>query len=201
MAAALAYLGYLRKSVWPGDLAGISPPRATGAAPPTRSGRRCSLRPAHIGRVKTRWRRQPYLAAGWLWYLIALVPVIGVVQVGAQAMADRYTYLPSVGIFIMLAWGIADLSAGWRHQKIILASGGAAAAAALLLATRTQVGCWHDSVALFHRAVTTTQNNYVMHHSLGWALARQNRLDSGRTLQRALQLRPDPETELDSPMS
>ena len=68
-------------------------------------------------------RRYPYLAVGWLWYLGTLVPVIGLVQVGMQAMADRYTYIPLIGLFIMVAWGVPDILKGWRYRKMILAVG------------------------------------------------------------------------------
>ena len=68
-------------------------------------------------------RRRPYLLTGWLWYLIMLVPVIGIVQVGVQARADRYTYLPQIGLYLLLTWAAADLCAGWRHRRVVLGGG------------------------------------------------------------------------------
>lgn len=112
-------------------------------------------------------RKCPYFAVGWLWYFGTLIPVIGLVQVGMQAMADRYTYVPLIGIFIIFAWGIPDLTARWRHRTIGLS---VMAAAVLLFLIRTaslQVTHWADSISLFSHAVSVTENNYVAHTNLG----------------------------------
>jgi len=122
-------------------------------------------------------RRRPYLAVGWLWYLGTLVPVIGLVQVGTQAMADRYTYLPYIGIFIIVAWGGAELLAKWRSRKIALTISAALVIAAMLVCTRQQVHHWQNSFALFSRAVAVTENNYIAHAGLGKALRAQGKLD------------------------
>jgi tetratricopeptide (TPR) repeat protein len=116
-------------------------------------------------------RSRPYLAAGWLWYLVTLAPVIGVVQVGAQARADRYLYVPMVGLAIMLAWGAAD----WlrRAPRLRPAVAVVAAAACLLSAAlaTAQVQHWRNSQALFEHALAITDGNYLAHHNLGVALA------------------------------
>lgn len=118
------------------------------------------------------WRRDPYLAVGWLWYLGALIPVIGFVQVGTQAMADRYTYVPLIGILIMVAWGIPDLIKKWKSRKIVLV---ATSAAVLAFSAWKQVGHWRNSVTIFEQAVAATQTNPVAHYNLGYALHMQGR--------------------------
>jgi len=115
-------------------------------------------------------RRGRYLLVGWLWYLGTLVPVIGLVQVGSQAMADRYTYLPSVGIFIMVAWGVSELVAKWRLRKIVLGILAGIVLALLLLCTRMQVRYWQNDLTLFGHTLKATGNHYVMHNYYGVAL-------------------------------
>ena len=121
-------------------------------------------------------RRRRYLAVGWLWYLGTLVPVIGLVQIGSQAMADRYTYLPSIGIFIMVAWGTAELFAKWRYRKVLLGITSGAVLAVLLICTRVQTGHWRDSFTLFEHTLAVTENNYVIHKSYGNTLYENGRL-------------------------
>lgn len=116
-------------------------------------------------------RKHPYLAVGWLWFLGTLAPVIGLVQVGAQARADRYTYLPSVGLFIMLAWGVADLMRRWpgaRRAAVACAIAGCVSCFAL---TSLQVRYWRDSESLFRHAIAVTGANSVAEHNLGVALS------------------------------
>jgi protein O-mannosyl-transferase len=189
-------IAYLGKLIWPANLAVLYPyPTQWPLWKPVAAA--VVLAVISVAAIRRR-SRQPWFAAGWFWYLIALIPVIGLVQVGAQSMADRYTYLPSIGIFILIAWGAAALSLEWRYRKEILALSTAVAAVAMTLITRAQVNCWKDSITLFEHAVAVTQNNYTMHHSLGWALSKSNRLDEAIVhLDRSLQLRPDPETQLD----
>ena len=137
-------------------------------------------------------RRRPFFAVGWLWYLGTLVPVIGLVQAGFQAMADRYTYLPSIGIFIIVAWGAAEISAQWRYRKILLGLLAGAVVICLLLCTRRQVRYWQNGVTLFEHTLEVTQNNYVVHDFL--ALAYQAQGDFNKELEhyrKALQIRPD----------
>ena len=120
------------------------------------------------------WRarqRYPFLMVGWFWYLIVLAPVIGFVQVGAQARADRYTYLPSIGIAIILAWGAAELLNRAPGAKPAVTALAAAACLAAAVLTWVQLGTWQDSRTLFQHAVDVTENNYLAHHNLGVALA------------------------------
>jgi hypothetical protein len=124
-----------------------------------------------------RARRFPYLAVGWLWYLGTLVPVIGLVQVGGQAMADRYTYIPFIGLFIMVAWGLGDQTTRWHLPKAIPALGAAAALAACCWATWVQAGCWRNSETLFIHALKNTGPNYMAYNHLGLYYADQGWLD------------------------
>ncbi|UCF42748.1 MAG: tetratricopeptide repeat protein [Planctomycetota bacterium] len=122
-------------------------------------------------------RRRRYLLVGWLWYLGTLVPVIGLVQVGVQAMADRYAYLPSIGIFIMIAWGAFDLVAKWRYRRIGLGITAGIVLAVLLICTRAQVRYWQNNLTLFGHTLEVTENNYVMHSNYGGALFEEGRFD------------------------
>jgi protein O-mannosyl-transferase len=119
------------------------------------------------------FRSRTYLAAGWFWYLGTLVPVIGIVQVGAQARADRYTYIPMVGLLIMLAWGAADAVEIWPRLKPVIATAAAAACGCCVVLTFMQLGYWNNSESLFAHALEVTQRNYVAHHNLGLAIADQ----------------------------
>lgn len=114
---------------------------------------------------------------GWLWYLGTLVPVIGLVQVGGQAMADRYTYVPFIGLFIIIAWGIFEAAAGRRPRKIILSLTTIAALLAGLVSSWVQAGRWRSSEALFSHAIRVTGDNYMAYHHWGMALTEQGRLD------------------------
>ncbi len=116
------------------------------------------------------WRqriRRPYLLAGWCWYLITLLPVIGIVQIGAQAHADRYTYLPLVGIFIALAWWLQDVPQKFAYAVAIVVG------LSWPVLTWMQVGYWRDSVALFEHATQVTDGNYLAYNNLGEALSKQ----------------------------
>ncbi len=121
-------------------------------------------------------RRRPYLITGWLWFLGTLVPVIGLVRVGAEAMADRYTYIPSIGLFIALVFGLADLANTWRIGRIPIAS--ASAMTILLLGSLTayQISWWRDSVTLFERTLSVTSDNAMVQYNLGCALYEQGKI-------------------------
>ncbi len=136
-------------------------------------------------------RRRRYLAVGWLWYLGTLLPVIGLVQVGSQAIADRYTYLPSIGIFIMIAWGIAKPASNWRHRSIWLGIPTALLFVALIICTRMQVRHWKDNLTLYRYTLDVTKDNAIMRNSYGHALFEKDQLDEAITqLNKALQISP-----------
>jgi tetratricopeptide (TPR) repeat protein len=136
-------------------------------------------------------RSRRYMLVGWLWYLGTLVPVIGLVQVGIQAMADRYTYLPSIGIFIIVAWGAAELFKRLHLHKIIPAVSAAAIIFALFLCTKTQLRYWRDSLALFGHAARVTRDNYIMHNNYGNALSDNGRFnDAIAHLKQSIRINP-----------
>lgn len=125
-------------------------------------------------------RRRPYLCVGWLWYLGTLVPMIGLIQVGSQAIADRYMYIPLVGLGIMAAWGGSEIAALGHKQKIAVAGLGIALVSAMTGATWRQLQYWNSNESLFSRALEITTRNDVAHFNLGIALKRENRLDEAR---------------------
>jgi tetratricopeptide (TPR) repeat protein len=122
-------------------------------------------------------RTAPYLAVGWLWYLGTLVPVVGLVQVGGQAMADRYTYVPLIGIFIAVAWGLAELGRGSRAFRYAAVAVACASLPALGAVTHRQVGYWAGDVPLFRHAIAVTSANWLAHNNLGRGLFAQGRID------------------------
>jgi tetratricopeptide (TPR) repeat protein len=137
-------------------------------------------------------RRHPYLLMGWLWYGGTLVPVIGLVQVGEQAMADRYAYIPSVGVLIMVIWGAKALTRRWHARQRMLFVAGLAAAVCCLGLTWQQLGYWRNSETLFRHALAITENNYVAHFSLGRAFLNQGRTDAAISqFQATLRLKPN----------
>ncbi len=164
--AAVTYLAYLRKAIWPVDLAvfyPVSPASLTGLEPAL-----CAIALVAVSFLAIRFaRRRPHLTVGWFWYLGTLVPVIGLVQVGAQAMADRYTYVPLVGIILIVAWGARDLAARWPIGKAVLVALACAAVLACVVMTRHQVSSWRDSRALFEHALQVSPDNFVAHNGLG----------------------------------
>ena len=136
-------------------------------------------------------RQKRYLLVGWLWYLGTLVPVIGLIQVGAQAMADRYIYMPAIGIFIMVGWGAAELLAGWRYRRMVLSITAGVVLAVLLTCTRMQAGYWKDNFTLFGHALEVTKNNSVMHNNFGNALRGKGRLEEAvKNFDEALRIKP-----------
>jgi len=174
--AAVSYVVYLAQSVWPSGLAVLYPHPGDGLPAWQVAGSAVVL--ALLSALALRWARtRPYLAVGWLWYLGTLVPMIGLVQVGLQAHADRYMYLPLVGLAIAAAWGAADLASPRRGARQLLAAAGTATIAALAFAASQQVNTWRDEVTLFERAIAVTENNFVAHKNLGAELLLRGRAD------------------------
>jgi tetratricopeptide (TPR) repeat protein len=139
------------------------------------------------------WRRRcPYVFVGWYWYVGMLVPAIGLVQVGLQAMADRYTYLPQIGLAMALAWGAKRAFASWPHRGRLLGGASALALAALMGCAYHQTSFWFDSETLWNRAIDCTRDNAVAHRSLGVVLADCGRLDDAQAeYLKALKIKPD----------
>jgi hypothetical protein len=166
--AIVSYIGYIGKLFYPASLAVLYPFDIRGYSWAEIGGCLALLLAATTVVIMERHRRR-FLLTGWLWYLGTLVPVIGLVQVGVQSMADRYMYLPGIGIYIMVAWLASEASAKLRLPKIVPAIMGAAILVVLLLITRAQVGYWKDSESLFKRTIDVTKNNYVMYNNYGEA--------------------------------
>jgi len=165
-----SYLQYLIDMVWPAGLAVVYPyparfdPWAIAAAA-------LFLVVVSIFAFAA-LRRHPYLFTGWFWYLGTLVPVIGLVHVGSQARADRYTYLPLIGIFIMIAWALSELAGRLRRGRLLLGPLAAILLLALAASTWKQAGYWKDSPTLFRHSIAVTRKNYQLHAALGTALAK-----------------------------
>ena len=189
--AALTYVSYLAKTVWPASLAVFYPHPHVGLF----AWRVCGsvlLLAGITAFALMAAKKVPYVAVGWLWYLGALVPVIGLVQVGVQASADRYTYVPLVGIFIVIAWGLSDLCVGSRAVRHALAVLACACLVVFLFVTRTQVKCWKDSTALFEHALAVTSDNYLAHYNLGLLLQNEGRRDEAIShYEKAVRIKPD----------
>ena len=171
--ALVSYVSYLQKMVWPSNLS-IFYPHPEGALPVWK-GVLCGMVLVGITILAVKWiRKSPYFAVGWFWYLGTLVPVIGIVQVGAQAMADRYAYVPLIGIFIILAWGISDLLEKWDLRKKALPIAAGVVIPVLMVAAWVQAGHWKNTITIFKHAVSVTENQYpsfsTAHNNLGYAL-------------------------------
>jgi Flp pilus assembly protein TadD len=187
--ALVSYAKYLLLTFWPNDLAvyypfaGIPPWQVIAAA--------FLLIGITVFCVSQR-RIRPYLTVGWLWFLGTLVPVIGIVQVGGQTMADRYFYIPSIGLFIALVFGLADIARSWRVAPAL--SGAIAGGVLLIFATLTnaQIQLWRDSFTLFEHALAVTPPNLRIEHNLGMALAVSDRYDEAAAhFEKALQIDPN----------
>jgi tetratricopeptide (TPR) repeat protein len=136
-------------------------------------------------------RKHPYLITGWLWYVGMLVPVIGIMQVGVQARADRYTYLPQIGLYLIATWTIADLSVAWRYQRQILAVAATIVIAGLAWLAWIQNTYWRDSEALWTRTLAVTSHNDLAHARLADLLLRRDRIDEAIShSEEALRIRP-----------
>ncbi len=173
--AASAYLDYARLAFWPSGLA-VFYPYPTGGAPAAKiAGGIALLAAGTVVAIATR-RRSPWILAGWLWWVGTLVPVIGIVQVGGQARADRYTYVPLVGLAIALVYTLDALVAEDRGRRTIAAVVGVASTAAFAVATSIQVGVWRSDRTLFEHALAVTKDNYVAHFQLGYDYAHEDRI-------------------------
>jgi tetratricopeptide (TPR) repeat protein len=137
-------------------------------------------------------RRRPYLGVGWFWYLGTLVPVIGLVQVGTQAMADRYTYIPLIGLFVMMVWGIPEFLTGRRYRRMALPASATLVIVLLTSLTRIQLQYWHDSNRLYQHSLDVTKKNYQIHYNLGVTLTREGRNEEAKAeYAEVLKIKPD----------
>jgi tetratricopeptide (TPR) repeat protein len=185
----VAYARYISKTFWPTDLAIVYPyvyrwptPAIVGSV----------LMLVLISAVAVLMlRRKAWLAAGWFWFVGTLVPVIGLVQVGAQSMADRYSYVPSIGLFVCVVWAVSDFCLARANSRNLLILIGGSAVAGCLLATSVQITHWRSSIALFLHAINVTQNNYVADNALGKAFETQGDIARAAALyQDAVRIEP-----------
>ncbi len=173
--AVWSYAAYMFKAIWPRNLAVFYPfpehvpvLEVAGAA--------CLL--ALLTALAFKWaRRCPFFIVGWLWYVGTLVPVIGLVKIGDFALADRYMYIPIIGLSIIIAWGLPEILAGLPRKRAVMATAAIAALAGLTLATYWQVRVWTNSFSLFTHALQVTEKNYYAHYGLGQAWAGQGQWD------------------------
>ena len=188
--ALCSYMAYIGKMLYPKDLAVLYPLQMEGLG---------FWKPLFAAAglllitllVLYAGRKKGYLVLGWFWYVITLLPVIGLIQVGVQSMADRYTYVPSIGFFIVAVWGLGDLFEKFRISFLIRFVLAAGVLAVCVLATRVQVGHWRNSFTLFERAVKITENNYVMHNNFGAVLVSTGRYDEAiEQFEEVLRIKP-----------
>jgi protein O-mannosyl-transferase len=187
--AFVSYVVYIGKMIWPANLAVFYPYPAE--RPLWQVGGAVFLFVGVLVAVIRAAKRMPYLAVGWLWYVGTLVPVIGIVQVGDHAMADRYTYISLTGLFIMGAWGAPELLRGWRYQKEALILSGTLILSCLFMATWMQVGYWRNSITLFEHTFKVTEPNSITYKNRGTAYSRAgNYRQAMEDLQKAIELNP-----------
>jgi tetratricopeptide (TPR) repeat protein len=186
----VSYIRYIGKMIWPEDMT-VLYPIPSQWAPWQVVGATLLLVCVSLA-VVAMVRRAPYLLVGWLWYLGTLVPTLSLIAVGYQSMADRYTYVSLLGLFIMIAWGAADMATRWSWPKPALKAAAAVSIAGCILVTRLQLHTWRNSVSLWTHAVAATQSNAIAHYNLGHALFKEGQSEQPmRHYREALRIKPD----------
>ena len=172
--ALVSYISYINKMIWPLDLAVYYPyPQSIPLWQVAGAGLLLLCIFFMVLRAKT---SKPYLAVGWLWYVGTLFPVIGLVQAGLwPAMADRFVYVPLIGLFIIITWGVPDIMNRWRFKRMVLGILSAGLIPTLIATTWFQLQHWQNGVKLFTHAIKVTRNNSVAHNNLGQALSKQGK--------------------------
>jgi tetratricopeptide (TPR) repeat protein len=170
--AVQGYLWYLGKALWPSGLA-VLYPHPGAAVAPGKTALALGVVAGCTAAALLLGRRRPWLTTGWLWYLGTLVPVIGFVQIGLQSTADRYSYLPLIGVFVAAAWTLGAAARGRPSRRLLPGAAAALALIALAAASRLQLSFWRDDLALFGRAVAVTRDNPLAWLNLGAAHARR----------------------------
>jgi tetratricopeptide (TPR) repeat protein len=189
--ALVSYAMYVGQMIWPARLAVLYPyPEGALNVPHVILALQLLLM---ISVAFFLWRKKyPFLLVGWLWYLGMLVPMIGIVQVGSQVRADRYTYLPQIGLYLLFAWGATELFHQWRRSRVILAGAGLFIITALTTRSYFQTSYWQDTETLWKHAIASTSNNYIAHANLAQVLSQSGRLDEAiAECQKALKINPD----------
>ena len=187
--AVVSYCRYLGKLFWPSNLAVFYPYPPHW---PTATVLLSVLALVLVSFAALMWRRRhPYVLVGWLWFIGTLVPVIGLVQVGGQSMADRYTYVPSLGVCLLVVWGVHELTQRWRFQRVAAGVMVAVIVSYCIRLTQTQIGYWRNSESLFRHAIQVTKGNYLAHNNLGTALEKEGRFEEAiHEFQQALDDQP-----------
>jgi tetratricopeptide (TPR) repeat protein len=174
--ALISYVKYIWKMCWPADLALFYPFDPSAVTIPGVAAAAVLLAVITVLVIVER-KRRPYLVFGWFWYLITLLPVIGFIRVGSQAMADRYTYIPLIGLFVIVVWGAAEIADLWRGGLQAAAGMAAIALALLSVLTVTQIRYWQNSYDLYAHALTVVKRNWLAHNNMAILLAQQYRYD------------------------
>ncbi|MEI6703649.1 MAG: tetratricopeptide repeat protein [Deltaproteobacteria bacterium] len=174
--AFLSYVKYLRNMFWPIDLALFYPFEVSAVTALKVTGAVALLAALSALAIAQR-RKRPYLLFGWFWFLITLLPVIGFIKVGAQAIADRYTYIPLIGLFLLLTWGVAEMEGKWRNGLLAARVGAAIAIVVLSLLSVGQVRYWKNSYSLFAHAVAVVERNWLAYNNMGILLSQHHRND------------------------
>jgi tetratricopeptide (TPR) repeat protein len=188
--ALVSSIDYITKMIWPAHLAVLYPhPMSLPIWETVGAALLLIILTALMFIAGRRW---PYLIVGWLWYLGTLVPVMGLVQAGPQAMADRFTYIPLIGLFIVVAYGVPDLLTRWRYRNIVLAASGGLVLTILIITTLSQVRLWQNSITLFNHTLKVTGDNPIIHNNLGVTLMKQGReKEAWAHCTRALEINPN----------
>ena len=188
--AIISYVNYIWKMIWPHDLAVFYPyPKAI---PMWKTTAALFLLLLVSALAIKAWRKKPYFGTGWLWYLGTLLPVAGLMQIGLwPAMADRFVYVPLIGIFIIIAWGVPELVEHWGLKKTGLVAIGTALLSILMAITFLQIRYWNNSITLFKHAIDATENNYLAYNNLGVALYGKGKTEAALWhYSEALRIRP-----------
>jgi tetratricopeptide (TPR) repeat protein len=188
--ALVSYLVYVGQMIWPANL-GVFYPYPQNSLPMWQAAFVATILFSITILVFALRKSHPYLLVGWLWYVSMLLPVIGIIQVNLQAHADRYTYLPQIGLYLMIAWGVADLSANWRYRAQTIGITVIIAVAVLAITARAQASYWRDSETLWNHTIAVTKDNYFAHASLADLLMRRGRVNEAIAhSEEALRIRP-----------
>ena len=188
--AVISYTDYLREMFWPVDLAVLYPWETMRLGLSN-----TALSVLFLAAVSTAvliLRRRRYLVTGWLWYLVMLGPVIGILQVGNQARANRYTYLTQIGLYLLLTWAAVELCAGWRYRRVLLTSLSSVILIALIFAARAQTSYWQDSETLWSHALACTTDNIIAEGNLGQACYAKGKIrEAMMHFQNSLRIEPN----------
>jgi len=187
--ALVSYVAYLGKMVWPSHLGVLYPHPIM--LPWWQVGGALILLSAISLLALRLIRKQPYVCIGWFWYIGVLLPVSGIMQSGVQAMADRFTYIPLIGVYILIAWGVPELLKRWRYKNIATPIAATFVLSVLVATSWFQVQRWRDSITLFDHTLKITSGNYLVHNHLGAALRDRGRVDEAIVnFNKAIQINP-----------